>query len=307
VVGALSYPAGAIWAYRFTASIWKALQAEFPETLTIETNTPVESVSVLIDGPAGFPYALKTNRGTLFVRHVVHATNAFASHLVPGLRRSIVGGRAHMSAQQPGYEFPNSGGMRSWSVIYGEAFDYVTQRPSAPGETQGDLMVGGGFMRSSKQGIDQVALYDDGATIDALTTSHLVGILPSIFYPRWGGGAEIKQVWSGIIGLTGDSLPFVGRLPARITGRDTKKKETNLEETDGHGEWIAAGFCGEGMTWAWLCGAALGIMIAGSEKEDLQEVPGRPGGRLEQWFPIELMVSSKRLRSSDVSHLADSF
>jgi glycine/D-amino acid oxidase-like deaminating enzyme len=264
----------------------------------------VESVSVSTDGPAGFPYALKTNRGTLFVRHVVHATNAFASNLVPGLRRCIVGGRAHMSAQQPGYDFPNSGGMRSWSIIYGDAFDYVSQRPSAPEEPQGDLMIGGGFMRSSKQGVDHVGLYDDGAALDALTISHLVGIVPAIFYPRWGHGAAMKQAWSGIIGLTGDSLPFVGRLPTTMTHRDTKKK-SNSAGTDGHGEWIAAGFSGEGMTWAWLCGAAVGIMIAGSEEEELPAEPGRPGGRLVDWLPHELLVSNKRIRSADVSHLAD--
>jgi glycine/D-amino acid oxidase-like deaminating enzyme len=67
-----------------------------------------------------------------------------------------------------------------------------------------------------------------------------------------------------------------------MTHRDTKKK-SNSAGTDGHGEWIAAGFSGEGMTWAWLCGAAVGIMIAGSEEEEL---PAEPG-------------------SADVSHLAD--
>ena len=258
------------------------------------------------DGPDGFPYAIKTTKRTLYVRHVVHATNGFASHLVPGLRKSIVGARAHMSAQSPGPDFPNAGGMRSWSIVYGDAFDYVTQRPSASGEPQGDLMVGGGFMRSLKQGVDQVGLYDDGATLDTLTVSHITGIMPATFHPKWGAGAELKQVWSGILGMTGDFLPFVGRLPEKLTGRYVKDKGSVSNSTERSGEWIAAGFSGEGMVWAWLCGAALGIMIAGSEEEELEEVPGRPGGRLAEWFPSELRVSSERLRSSDVANLANS-
>jgi glycine/D-amino acid oxidase-like deaminating enzyme len=286
-------------------SVWNSLRAEFTTSLNIETNTPVESISVSVDGPAGFPYALKTNRGTIFVRHVVHATNGFASHLVPGLRRRIVGARAHMCAQQPGESFPIASGMRSWSVVNGEAFDYVCQRPSPPNGPPGDLLVGGGFMRSSKQGVDQVGLYDDGAVLDALTISHIVGILPATFYPNWGIGAEVKQLWSGILGLTGDSLPFVGRLPVTITGRDVQNTESS-NDTNRQGEWIAAGFCGEGMVWAWLCGAALGIMVAGSEEENLTQIPGRPGGRLAEWFPIELQVSSKRIRSANISNLANS-
>jgi glycine/D-amino acid oxidase-like deaminating enzyme len=281
-------------------SIWKRLQSEFPETLAIETNTPVQSISVPNDAPKGFPYALKTTRGTVFARHVVHATNGFASHLVPGLRKKIVGARAHMSAQTPGISFPRSDGMRSWSVVYNGGFDYVSQRPSTPQEPKGDLLLGGGFMRSSKQGIDQVGLYDDGAALDPLTVSHIAGIFPAVFRLKWGAGAELKQVWSGILGMTGDLLPFVGRIDARLTGRDVKGSEKSR-----HGEWIAAGFCGEGMIWAWLCGMALGIMIVGGEEEDLKEIPDRPGGRLAEWFPDELRFSSKRLRSADVANLAN--
>jgi glycine/D-amino acid oxidase-like deaminating enzyme len=162
-------------------------------------------------------------------------------------------------------------------------------------------MLGGGFMRSSKQGVDQLGIYDDGAALDPLTVSHIAGILPAVFHPRWGEGAELKNVWSGIIGMTGDSVPLVGKLDSKWTQRNVKTKDG----ANAHGEWIAAGFCGEGMVWAWLCGTGLGIMIAGSEDEDVKEAPGRPGGRLANWFPDQLRVSDKRLRSADVANLAN--
>jgi glycine/D-amino acid oxidase-like deaminating enzyme len=102
--------------------------------------------------------------------------------------------------------------------------------------------------------------------------------------------------------LTGDSMPLVGPLDANLTGRDRKVQKHDAESC---GEWIAAGFSGEGMVWAWLSGAALGVMIAGGEDEDLPEAPGRPGGRLSEWFPRELLVSKERMRSADVSNLAN--
>ena len=208
-----------------------------------------------------------------------------------------------MSTQRPGQEFPHADGKRSWGVIYGEAFDYVTQRPPATGGSQGDLMIGGGFMRSLKQGVDQVGLYDDGTPLDPLTVTHIAGVLPAIFHPKWGAGAELKQVWSGIIGLTGDSLPLVGRLDTKLTGRDATARASHGAEQ--HGEWIVAGFSGEGMVWAWLCGAALGIMIAGSEDEERPEAPGRPSGKLVDWFPNELLVSQKRMQSTSIHNLAN--
>ncbi|EEY14781.1 conserved hypothetical protein [Verticillium alfalfae VaMs.102] len=157
VVGALSYRAGAIWAYRFVVSIWKRLLDDFPEQLFVETMTPVEAIS---------------------------------------------------------------------------------------------------------------------------TISHISGIFPAVFPPKRGKGASVEHAWSGILGMTGDFLPFVGRLHSGLTGRKVASKK------DGgvHGEWIAAGFAGEGMVWAWLSGTALGIMVDGCEEEELAAAPGRPKAKLWTGF-----------------------
>lgn len=215
-----------------------------------------------------------------------------------------------MSAQKPGESFPPTQGERSWSIIYEGGFDYVTQRPSLGG----DLMLGGGFMRSRKNGTDQIGYYDDGRPLDALTATHVLGVFPAIFTPRWGAGAELRKMWTGIIGFTGDLVPLVGRLEDAVTGRRVPRGEEGgtkdgegvaaLQARDA-GEWLAAGFSGEGMVWAWLCGTALGIMLAGSEEEDIPKTPGQPGGKLAEWFPKEVLVSSERLESAHVSNLAD--
>jgi glycine/D-amino acid oxidase-like deaminating enzyme len=299
VIGALSYQAGALWPYRFVTSIWDELLHEFPQQITIETNTP--AISIDKEGTYTNVY---TNRGIIRCNHVVHATNAWMGHLLPNLNKKATGIRAHMSAQNPGHHsYEGFHGDRSWSMIYGpDDFDYMTQRPSSDGKG-GDIMLGGGAFRSKNNALDQIGIWDDSRT-DVFTSAHLAGILPVVFSrERRKRQTEthsryLQQYWSGIISLTADALPFVGRLNSRVGAR------TSRDGSDGS-EWIAAGYNGEGMVFAWLCGTALGLMIMGSEQEDIPASPGFPGGTLNEWFPRELLLDNKRYDRIDVLDLAD--
>ncbi|KAG8164193.1 hypothetical protein KVR01_006111 [Diaporthe batatas] len=314
VAGAVSYPAGALSPYRLVTALWRRLLDEFPGVLAVETGTTVEEVladeqgappsaSKLEEEEAGsFPYAVVTSRGRILARHVVHATNAHTSQLVPGLRGKGTSGLCHMTAQRAADYFPDKDGGRSWSVIFGQGFDYVTQRPT------GELMIGGGFFQGPKQGMEMLGAYDD-TRLDALTLMHLEGVIPTIFDPGHdakgqGQGARVIRAWSGAIGIVPDMRPLVGRLDPRITSRKVRQGPGG----DGKvppGEWISAYFCGDGMVWAWLCGAALGVMLAGSEDEDLPAEPGRPAGRLADWFPPELYATWERVKGLDAVDLAD--
>ncbi|KAF6822588.1 inositol hexaphosphate kinase kcs1 [Colletotrichum musicola] len=302
VFGALVYDAGALWPYRLVASCWKELLGESGGSLSIETRTPVEEVTT--EGTEKWPYVVRTARGSIRARHVVHATNAHASQFLPGLRGKMAGAKAHMTAQKPGERFHWRDGSRSWSFLYGGMFDYVTQRPN------GDVMLGGGFVRSLGQGVDMVGVYDDGDT-EAMTIAHVAGVMESVFGERWDG--SVSRVWSGILCFTGDMAPFVGRVPEGISGRKRSAakgktaKEVEEEGWEGAaaGEWMSAGYCGDGMVWAWLCGTALGVMIAGREGEDLPKGPGFPGGKLDEWFPRDLLVTEARVKKADLSNLVD--
>jgi glycine/D-amino acid oxidase-like deaminating enzyme len=104
-----------------------------------------------------------------------------------------------------------------------------------------------------------------------------------------------------VIGVTGDYRPFVGRLAERLTGRKTppvtdgRKKG---DESQGRwdlsgvrpGEWISAGYCGDGMVWAWKCGTALGRMLLGEPADE---------------FPEELLAQWDRVRKADLMNLLD--
>ncbi|KAK1460198.1 FAD dependent oxidoreductase [Colletotrichum melonis] len=350
VAGGLVYGAGALWPYRLVAKIWKELVDEFGSRLSLEMNTPVEEV--VVDGEGGGrPYVVRTARGAIRARHVVHATNAHAGQFLPGLRGKMAGVKAHMTAQRPsttttsgqstqqgeggGFQWPDNSraGSKSWSIVYGNgAFDYVTQRPN------GDVMLGGGFARSAGEGVDMVGVYDDSGT-DGMTIAHVSGVMSAVFGARWRG--DVVRVWSGVLGVTGDMAPFVGRVPASVAGVKGKvgssasssstsasswfglKKEresikvkkagkTVDEKEEEHpwmgaeaGQWVSAGYCGDGMVWAWLCGSALGVMVADKEDVVLEKGVGFPGGRLAEWFPKELLLTEARLRKADLSNLVD--
>ncbi|KAK1671995.1 FAD dependent oxidoreductase [Colletotrichum godetiae] len=351
VSGGLVYSAGAMWPYRLVAKIWKELVDEFAGRLSLEMNTPVEGVEV--DGEGGErPYVVRTGRGVIRARHVVHATNAHAGQFLPGLRGKMAGVKAHMTAQRPstttttssgqsnqqaeegeGFQWPDNSrtGSKSWSILYGSgAFDYVTQRPN------GDVMLGGGFARSADEGVDMVGVYDDSGT-DGMTIAHVSGVMSAVFGARWRG--DVVRVWSGVLGVTGDMAPFVGRAPASVVGvkgkKDSVSSSSSLsswfglkkgresvkvkkvgktvdEMEEEHpwmgaeaGQWVSAGYCGDGMVWAWLCGTALGIMVAGKEDVVLEKGVGFPGGRLGEWFPKELLLTEARLKKADLSNLVD--
>ncbi|RYO75566.1 hypothetical protein DL766_003590 [Monosporascus sp. MC13-8B] len=273
--GAISYKAGALWPFRFVSCVWKDLLTKYEKRLSLETGTSVLSIGSRRGD--GYAYEATTNRGVVKCNHVVHATNGFAAQFISGLRGKMTGALGTMSAQRPGDKFP-------------------------------DL-----------NGASVVGVWDDSRT-EALPLAHLGGIFPTIFEPNWGRdsspegeGSRTKQAWSGVVCATGDLLPFVGRLDPRLTGRPEgagAKAQVNAESSGcavQPGEWISAGYSGDGMVWAWLSGTALGIMISGGETEDLSEAPGRPGGRLSDWFPPELLPSLSRVKKAGLENFVERF
>lgn len=176
-------------------------------------------------------------------------------------------------------------------MIYGSGFDYVTQRPSADGT--GDLLVGGGWARSPARGADAIGVFDD-SEVEPVTVRYLEGILSTLFEPNWGMRGRVDMAWSGIIAVTPDTLPFVGKLESVITERPVRGRFTG--DGPGPAEWIAAGYNGEGMVFAFLSGVALAALVSGRESQKAVRKPGVPSGRVEEWFPAELFVSEERFR-----------
>ncbi|EJD04507.1 FAD dependent oxidoreductase [Fomitiporia mediterranea MF3/22] len=297
ITGVVYNTAGAVHPYRFVTGILARLLDKHEGRFTLSTHTPCTGISVqsgLADTPLPL-YRVETPRGSILTRHVVHATNAWASHLLPQMRTKIICVRGNMTAQRPGNALTPStlDGQRSW-VFYDKhiGYDYLTQLPNGEYE----LMFGGGFVQAGEDGLGEIGCSDD-SQYNSGVAAHLSGALPVLFGGKnWGseaapslnrtdeGGNEderwfpgrMKAIWSGIIGISADRIPWVGRMPQKLSDRvlpsliqtgDTKMDATGHSEkvrnarTAPPGEWIAAGYSGEGMAHAFLCGRAVAMQV----------------------------------------------
>lgn len=295
--------AGAIHPYNFVTNILARLLDKHAGRFHLSTSTPCTAITTA-SGPNATPlYKVETPRGTLLANHIVHATNAWTSHLLPEMRAKIFCVRGNMTAQRPGDALTPSSldGQRSW-VFYDRhvGYDYLTQLPNGERE----LMFGGGFVQAGEDGLGEIGCVDD-SQFNPGVMAHLGGALPMLFGGKnWGEesdpseqvnqkdsdgsdshwfGGRVKAMWSGIIGISADGIPWVGRIPGRLTGRPlpealslhdddsgwslVEKEKSAGAETASPGEWIAAGYSGEGMAHAFLCGRAVAMQVLNRAEE----------------------------------------
>lgn len=172
-----------------------------------------------------------TDRGRIQADHVVHATNAWASHLLPFLRDVIQPVRGQVLVTEPVPPL--------WDFCFSTNFDYeyCIQRPD------GRIVLGGMRWRSATMEENM----DDDSQVEPAVSAGLRAFLPQHFPALQG--VQIEQEWTGIMGFSPDANPLIGPLPDRP------------------GEWIAAGFTGHGMSRTFYAGKAIAEMIAGRQPE----------------------------------------
>lgn len=257
--GALIGRAGAAWPYRMVAGIFAKLLSKH-DGLSIETKTPATAILRDPSSNPEFPYAIKTPRGDIHAKHIIHCTEGHAAHHVPGLRSILVPRLGQNTVQNPGSSFPYKDGSCSWSFYMDGGFDYAIQLRQT-----GEIVIGGGDFG----GIDTTSelhgvAADDKECIPAKV--HLNGVLPVVFGDEnWGhevpGKMQLKSSWVGTMCDSMDAVPMVGRIPAvALRVRD--------EGNQSSAEWISAGYGGYGMVNAFLCGRNVARMVLGLEVED---------------------------------------
>jgi len=229
-VGAIGVKCATVWPYRFVTGMLGQLIEK--SGLLVETNTVVQQV----DEREGDDFAVvKTNRGNIQAKHVVHATNGWLGHLVHELRPFISPVRGNVLRQMPlsaKYRLNNS----FWSRYADKDYDYLIQR------AQGDIIVGRASMGRAATG--------DDSTTDIQPQAHLRGIPSQIFdLEDQNFGFKITHAWSGILGYTQDKSPLVGQLP--YPGR--------------RHQWVCCGYQGLGMVKAFKTGQMVAMMILGEE------------------------------------------
>jgi glycine/D-amino acid oxidase-like deaminating enzyme len=208
-------------------------------------------------------------------------------------------------------------------------FEYLTQLLPAPIPddtgtetalpTAGEFMFGGRMQPSFTYNI---GIADDRGSIFE-NEAHLGGALERFFAPHWGAEAEdedknslgdqtsdgrtgdlceereqrwgkgrIRAAWSGLLGMSADLQPWVGRVPYAASRRKEPAAAATMDRGLAQpGEWICAGYTGEGMVHAWLSGKALARMVL-----DLPEELDRSEDDLR--LPQPFLITTKRLREA---------
>ncbi|KAJ5151577.1 hypothetical protein N7492_009872 [Penicillium capsulatum] len=267
--GGALLPAATIWPYRLITKVFAALIEKYPRRLTIETQTPVESIQHE-SNKSVFPYTLHTSRGLLRAGNVVHCTNGYSGHLLPNLRGRIHPFKGTMTVQDPKDTVPNQGTSLSWGFHYSPTYDSVTERRGYGLYYLGQSVRTGYFYFGGEESRLEDVVSADDSWVGEYSVGHLQSVLPGFF--GQGSSWDVVSAWSGIMGFSSDGLPLVGRLPTTLTGRE------------GNGEWIAAAFNGYGMANCLLSGEALARSILGENKVDLPEAYGVGEKRLSQFL-----------------------
>ncbi|KAL0061558.1 hypothetical protein AAF712_011584 [Marasmius tenuissimus] len=220
--------------------------------LQLFTHTPVTSISAASSGGG---WTVTTPRGLITTPIVIHATNAFAATLIPSLKDL-----AHTLI--PPTPFPSSVPYltHTYSLRFSlHHFYSLIQRKS-----DGHFVLGTSrgipgmseITRSQIHGGKDDRVWNKEIQDDALDKFWIT------FRDRLRGKGEEEEEeplgvgeghqygWTGVIGITRDSVPFVGRVPGK------------------EGQWVIAGFNGHGMARIFGCAPGLVKMILGGKWED---------------------------------------
>ncbi|KIW01410.1 uncharacterized protein PV09_07174 [Verruconis gallopava] len=271
VKGAFKYEAGSISAYKFVIGVLKLCLAN--PNFQLQTFTPVASISKLND--MGI-WVAQTSRGAVTTKNLVLATNGYTAHLLPLMQTKIVPLRGQVTAHRAGPKIQSmhpDGLPTTYSFIYSIGYEYMISRPrlaSVPDDLVGDVVIGGGLGMLPNEGLSEFGETDD-TVLNNLNSGYLRETTKRYFGSNWGDddpASRVRKEWTGIMGITGDGLPYVGPVP---------------EE---EGLWICAGFNGHGMVLCMKSAEALTHMLCGDKRE------------VYDWFPESFVITKKRLKDT---------
>ena len=227
-LGAIGMPAGTVWPYKFVTGMFEKLVSQ--NGLSIQTNTVVTAVT---EEPQDNFATVQTSRGNIRAQHVVHATNAWMSHLIDELRPFVSPVRANVQRQMPN---PNTLRVNNYSywLRYGEKdYDYMIQKHD------GAFIIG-------RANTGRRATADDSKR-DVLPHAHLRGVTPQFF--NFGTKLDVTHAWSGSVAFTQDGNPFVGRFPS------SKRQH----------QWVCGAYQGIGMVRAFRTAQMLALLLLDEE------------------------------------------
>ena len=196
--------------------------------MNFQTHTTVTSV----EGDFSGRWRVTTDNGEVNTSKVIHATNGYTSYLLPELAGKLVPLKGHVAAIPPSPNFEKEPLDRTMAVIWDDDYDYLIQR-----QAKGKHVIIGGMDLVHPNGlIGPLGDSDDSVMNQEIASS--LKQFPVKQFEGWSqpvdGSVEVGQscsktiVWTGIMGISKDCLPFLGELPGK------------------KGQYIAAGYHGHG-------------------------------------------------------------
>lgn len=184
-------PGNTIWPLKFVTQLFKFAQnASSAVSLKLHTHTPVTAVRPLSADGDVRRWELETPRGSVRCTHVVHATNAYASALLPQLAgpTGIIPTRGQaisIRAAVPSRELTLSGFTADHGMMY------WTARPSsAPDERPLVILGGARHAEGSSRGPTT-----DDSILDPAVGRRLREFLSEVFPGKFAKGAEPEMEW----------------------------------------------------------------------------------------------------------------
>ena len=221
-VGAVTYPAAQLSPYKFVTQIIEQL---LDLGMNLQTETPIIKVERCQDKSA---WIVETPRGKIATTSVVHATNGYVQYLLPAFK-TIIPARGLMTAQSCPASLSNPPLDRLYLFMGGKIWHYLIQQPPSEGEK---LIIGGALL----QDMNAIGTYND-AEAPPIPIRYLCTDVSKLLQleEKEKSDERLEMSWSGIMGFSDDGLPWVGPLPESMGGGD--------------GQWICAGYSGDGMVF----------------------------------------------------------
>ena len=184
--GCFTYTAGHVWPYKLVLHL---LRKAISHGVNLQTQTPVQSITP-ISGASSRRWSVKTSRGSIKASQIIHATNAYASALLPEYKDRIVPVRGICSRIVTRKAHPpllaNSYILR---IAPGE-YDYLIPR------TDGSIVVGGARRDYFKDLSQWYDVADDSKLIEP-AKHYFDGYMQRHFRGWEESGAETDKVWTG--------------------------------------------------------------------------------------------------------------
>lgn len=241
---AFSYPAASAWPWKLFTSILKKLVAE--KGLNLQTNTLVTKTEIIPE--TGYTKVFTKDRGSTIAKKVVFATNGYTKGLLKEFGNVIVPQKGVACSITP----VEKTGIPHLTNTYG----FFTSRPNSDyliNRPDGTIIVGGRdeemFMPFGN--LDRFLDTTDDTYVESTSDAYFRNDYMKSRFSTWQDTkTNVSYIWSGILGYTNDSLPYVGELD--LIGKPNC--------------YIIAGFHGHGMPRILFSGKAVAECITQNKK-----------------------------------------